>query len=134
MACGSQSAVKSIMFTGNVTNDFGTNAGVYSTDDGPVDVGMPPAFAAGSVSGWDVKVREPRLFVDGVLNFVRAQSVRFSYDYEDDVLHVGIECWTICTDADGDGVANRTGSVLTGLNGKDAVRAHRDLLCLTNLS
>ena len=51
-------------------------------DDG-VDVGMPPGFA--SQSGWDIK------------------DMIFHHDGANDVLYIGINCFGICGDADGDG-------------------------------
>ena len=48
-----------------------------------LDVGMPPSF--GAVSGWDIK------------------DVRFHHDGASDRLYVGINCFGICGDADGNG-------------------------------
>lgn len=58
--------------------------------------------AAGlTVSGWDMK------------------DVRFQHNPTTDELHIGINCFGICGDADGDGDSGRTSSVLAGLGGSD---------------
>jgi hypothetical protein len=64
------------------------------------DVGVPPAWPY-ETSGWDMK------------------DVRLAYDYELDQLHIGINCWSVCGDADGDGDAGRTSTILEQRGGLD---------------
>jgi hypothetical protein len=101
-------------FTGNVEVDFpvtqdknGKNFAtrkyeIQTITDG-LDVGVPPAFSAMnmSVSGWDIK------------------DMRFQYDYANDALHIGINCFGVCGDADGDGDAGRSSAILLSSGGTD---------------
>ncbi len=66
------------------------------------DVGMPkPPFLAADISGWDM------------------QGVYLQYDILTDTMYVGIDCFTICGDADNDGFPGVTGPELTSLLGND---------------
>jgi len=65
------------------------------------DVGVPTLFPAGTISGWDMR------------------SIYFQYDDIKDVLLIGIDCFGICGDADGDGDAGRTSATLQMIGGLD---------------
>jgi hypothetical protein len=67
------------------------------------DVGVPPAWPY-ATSGWDMK------------------DVRLAYDYELDQLHIGVNCWSVCGDADGDGDAGRTSAILEQRGGSTCPR------------
>ena len=71
----------------------------------PIDVGVPGLLDCGGgpcVSGWDIR----RVF--------------FAYDPGADQLHVGIDCFETCGDADGDGDPSGNVPELTLLGGVDA--------------
>ncbi|MEM7129009.1 MAG: sortase [Chloroflexota bacterium] len=93
------------IFTGDVPADFiGPN--VIRVDDpssgvGIPDVGLPNAFPEGHISGWEMN------------------AAYFEYDFASDILYVGIDCFEICGDADGDGNPGTTGEILDGLRGTD---------------
>jgi len=79
---------------------------VVTTFDGVVingtvgqDVGVPASIRR--TSGWDIK------------------SVDTLYDYQNNALHIGINCFGVCGDADGDGDAGVTSPELDALGGKD---------------
>merc|ERR1711981_350181 len=96
-----ESQVATLTMTGNVEADFGTRPGVIVVaDPGEIDVGMPPGFAALGleISGWDIK------------------DIRFSYNYRTDVLFIGVNCYGVCGDADGDGNPNSSAMALTALD------------------
>jgi hypothetical protein len=77
------------------------DGGAYGDSDVLPDVGMPPEFARGTVSGWDVR------------------SLYFQYDDLSDTLLIGLDCFGICGDADGDGDAGRTSAILASIGGVD---------------
>jgi len=113
------------LFTGNAVHDFSDtsydavskrphNFGVIRVLDTPydasglpvlpvqIDVGIPPSiYPATTISGWDLR------------------SIYFQYDDFKDILLIGIDCFGICGDADGDGDAGPTGSVLQSIGGLD---------------
>jgi hypothetical protein len=70
---------------------------------GDKDVGLPAAATAAgfAASGWDIEF------------------ISFLYSLEADAFHMGIKCWGICGDADGDGDGGRTSPALNGLGGVD---------------
>ena len=51
--------------------------------------GLPPAWPY-SFSGWDI------------------QNIALQYDAVNDALHIGIDCYAVCGDADGDGDPDRS--------------------------
>jgi hypothetical protein len=99
-------------FTGNVETDFpitqdknGKNFAqrkyeIQTISDG-LDVGLPPGFNFTMASGWDIK------------------DMRFQYDYANDALHVGINCFGICGDADGNNDPSAASVQLTNAGGSD---------------
>lgn len=89
------------VFTGNASSDFSGPGSFRFDDPGGRDVGMPPAFPEGSVSGWDVK------------------SLYFYYNRTADVMQVGIDFYGIAGDADSDGDPGHTGPILEGQGGVD---------------
>jgi hypothetical protein len=95
-----------LTFTGNVEDDFWGKRGVVTTFDGIVDngtvgrdVGVPTVIPR--TSGWDIK------------------TIDMLYDFRNNALHIGINCFGVCGDADGDGNASFTSPELDGLGGKD---------------
>jgi len=113
-----------VQFTGNAVTDFSDtsfdsssgrthNFGVlrvldtqYDSNGLPIlplvpDVGVPDEFAHGTVSGWDMR------------------SIYFQYDDLKDTLMIGIDCFGICGDADGDGDAGHTSATLDNIGGLD---------------
>jgi len=90
----------SLNLTGNVAQDFGAVRSIRRDDPKDVPLG-PGAWPSGAVSGWDI------------------QSFWAFYDVVQDNLFLGIDCYGICGDADGDGDAGRTSAVLAGNNGVD---------------
>lgn len=83
------SSVAQITFTGNAAVDFNPNvlsADVLKTF---VQVNNTASLVVGDYpgrkSGFDIA------------------ALYFQYDYKTDTLHVGIDCWGVCGDADGDG-------------------------------
>eukprot|EP01108_Squamamoeba_japonica_P008365 TRINITY_DN741_c0_g2_i2.p1 TRINITY_DN741_c0_g2~~TRINITY_DN741_c0_g2_i2.p1 ORF type:complete len:570 (+),score=393.14 TRINITY_DN741_c0_g2_i2:56-1765(+) len=110
--------VDAISFTGNVERDFDpskqetliaraitNDANFGPNGEASPDVGVPPAWPYPSrenpLSGWDIK------------------DVRLAYNYQTDELHVGINCFEICGDADADGDANRASVELASRGGND---------------
>jgi hypothetical protein len=88
--------------TGNATQDFGAVRGRRVDDMAPKDVALGPgAWPSGAVSGWDI------------------QTFWVFYDAVQDNMFLGIDCYGICGDADGDGDPSRTSSVLAGNHGID---------------
>jgi len=88
-------------FTGDAAADFtGPNA-IKINDRADPDVGMPQAFTDTVISGFDM------------------QAFYLEYDAESDTMYVGIDCFTICGDSDGDGDPGGTSSTLAGLGGED---------------
>ncbi|MEZ4622297.1 MAG: hypothetical protein R2867_43255, partial [Caldilineaceae bacterium] len=96
-------------FTGDAAADFtGPNVIVLNDRDTP-DIGMPrPPYTDTDTSGFDIRT----LYLD--------------YDPATDVMYVGIDCFVICGDADGDGNPDAPGPILGepvangGLGGEDA--------------
>lgn len=88
-------------FTGNAAADFTSLAAIKINDRSTPDVGLPGAFPQGTISGFDM------------------QALYLEYDAATDTMYVGIDCFTICGDADGDGDPSGTSAILTGLGGKD---------------
>ena len=92
---------ETLTFTGNVESDFLTPGGElrrgvvllpdanFGPQDIPIDspdVGLPPGPQwAGRLSGWDI------------------QNILFQLDFNTGALHIGINCFGVCGDADGDG-------------------------------
>jgi len=70
---------------------------------GEIDVGLPPGFSAVGleISGWDIK------------------DIRFSYNYRTDELLIGVNCYGVCGDADGDGNPNSSSGALNSRGGVD---------------
>jgi hypothetical protein len=52
-------------------------------------------------SGWDIK------------------DIRIQFDYKRNALHIGINCFGVCGDADGDGDEGSTSMMLNGNGGVD---------------
>lgn len=88
-------------FTGNAAADFTSPAAIKINDRSTPDVGLPGAFPQGTISGFDM------------------QALYLEYDAATDTMYVGIDCFTICGDADGDGDPGGTSATLAGLGGKD---------------
>ncbi len=102
------------IFTGDAAADF-TGPNVIVLNDRQLDgvnapdVGMPrPAYTDTAISGFDV------------------QAIYLEYDPATDIMYVGIDCFVICGDADGDGDPDTAGDILGqpvadgGLGGEDA--------------
>lgn len=89
-------------FTGDAAADF-TGPNVIRIDDRSTpDVGLPrPAFPTTTISGFDIRA----LYLD--------------YDTAADIMYVGIDCFGICGDTDGDGDPGGTSTTLAGLGGED---------------
>lgn len=100
------------IFTGNVPLDFTAADVAIFPDVGYHDVGLPELYPPGTISGWDVR------------------DIYFDYDVATDILYVGIDCYGICGDADGDGDPGHTGPILAGFGGVD----HPDLAETESLS
>jgi hypothetical protein len=82
------------------------NFGVVRVPDGiggasNPDVGVPGQFPQGTISGWDVR------------------AIFFQYDDIRDELLIGIDCFGVCGDADGDGDAGVASATLRSLGGQD---------------
>lgn len=88
-------------FTGNAEADFTGATVIKINDRATPDVGLPRAFPAGTISGFDMRA----LYLD--------------YDAATDTMYVGIDCFTICGDTDGDGDPGGTSDILAGLGGED---------------
>jgi len=93
-----------VSFTGNVELDWpavGPRTKIATDGDTP-DVGVPPgAQWSGMQSGWDVK------------------DLRFHHDPLNDKLYIGINCFGICSDADGNGDPSTSSAALTHAGGVD---------------
>lgn len=88
-------------FTGDAAADFTGATAIKINDRSTPDVGLPRAFPAGTISGFDMRA----LYLD--------------YDAATDTMYVGIDCFTICGDTDGDGDPGGTSDILARLGGKD---------------
>ncbi len=102
LAAGGATAAPPV-FTGDATADFVAPSAVFFPDiPGFPDVGMPkPPFALSAISGWDMA------------------GVYLQYDKGTDTMYVGVDCFTICGDADDDGFPGGTGVELASLFGTD---------------
>lgn len=89
-----------VVFTGDVAADFPPTA-AFIADPGGQDVGIPLAFPAGTISGWDMS------------------QCALYYDAGTDTLFVGFDTYGIGGDADGDGNPGGTSAILAGLGGTD---------------
>jgi len=114
----SASSEELVTFTGNVYADFDGKPGtIYFDDPGnfivnhsnsncftyqsePTDVYLP-AYISAPRSGWDVR------------------TVYFRYNTTLDILQVGIRCYGVCGDADGDGNSSFTTANLALAGGQD---------------
>ncbi len=101
-------SARAIEFTGDVTVDFPAEA--CFTDPNDVSVGVPVAFPAGTISGFDV------------------EQICLIYDATTDTVDVGIKTYEQSNaggfqipfgDADGDGDPGGTSAILAGLAGSD---------------
>jgi LPXTG-site transpeptidase (sortase) family protein len=88
-------------FTGDAAADFTGPSVVKINDRSTPDVGLPSAFPAGTISGFDM------------------QALYLEYDAATDTMYVGIDCFTICGDTDGDGDPGGTSDILAGFGGED---------------
>lgn len=102
-------------FTGDAAADFTGPNVIVLTDraiDGinTPDVGLPRPYTDTDVSGFDI------------------QALYMEYDPATDIMYVGIDCFVICGDADGDGDPDAPGDILGrpvadgGLGGEDVAR------------
>ncbi|HRW10238.1 MAG TPA: sortase [Caldilineaceae bacterium] len=96
-------------FTGDAAADFTGPDVIVLNDRATPDVGLPrPPFTDTDVSGFDIR------------------ALYMEYDPATDVMYVGIDCFVICGDADGDGNPDAAGALLGGavadggLGGDDA--------------
>lgn len=89
-------------FTGDAAADF-TGPNVIRIDDrNTPDVGLPrPAFPTTTISGFDIR------------------ALYLEYDATSDIMYVGIDCFGICGDTDGDGDPSGTSATLASLGGED---------------
>lgn len=89
-------------FTGDAAADFGDASAIVFEDRAePGDVALPGQFPTGTISGFDIR------------------ALYMSYDGDTDTMYVGIDCFVICGDADGDGDPGGTSETLAGLGGLD---------------
>jgi len=100
------------IFTGDVPADFAESDAIIiidnSTEDAEPDVDIPsPPYAVDAVSGWDVN------------------AIYMEYEPALDMMFVGIDCFTICGDADDDGNPNRSGSAMRSASGTDVANLGR---------
>lgn len=89
------------IFTGDARADFTGPNVVRIADPSGQDVGLPLQFPPERISGWDMNA----LFME--------------YDYDNDVLYVGVDCIEICGDADSDGNPGTSGPILEEVIGID---------------
>ncbi len=102
-------SIAATTFTGDAAADFtGPNVIVLNDRDTP-DIGMPrPPYTDTDTSGFDLR------------------ALYMEYDPATDIMYVGIDCFVICGDADGDGNPDAAGDILGksvtdgGLGGVDA--------------
>ncbi len=106
----SRTTIAAPAFTGIAAKDF-TGPGVITINDRAApDVGLPHpnpptttvGFSTTAISGFDMR------------------AVYLNYDKTSDTMYVGVDCFVICGDADGDGDPNKTGPILKALSGTDA--------------
>lgn len=97
-----RATAQGVPYTGNAIADFTSVFGaVRVVDPGGLDVGLPAAAPPGTISGWDMR------------------AIYFYYDLQSDSLSIGIDCYGICGDADGDGNPNVTSNWLRNSGGRD---------------
>ncbi|MFN8492892.1 MAG: sortase [Caldilineaceae bacterium] len=111
VALPTRSTAAAPKFTGDATVDFTGPDVIKLNDRSTPDVGMPwldpPTVTVGypisAVSGFDMR------------------AVYLQYDKATDKMYVGIDCFVICGDADGDGNPGQAGTILANpnLGGKD---------------
>ncbi len=95
------SSLAAPIFTGDAAADF-VGPNVIKIDDRSTpDVGLPQAFPTTTISGWDM------------------QAFYLEYDEATDTMYVGVDCFGICGDADGDGDPGGTSTTLADLGGED---------------
>lgn len=89
-------------FTGSAPDDF-IAADVWQINDNSdsPDVGLPDNAPDGAISGWDMA------------------AVYFDYESSTDVMYIGIDCYGVCGDADGDGDPAATAPWLSANGGVD---------------
>ena len=98
------SAAAAPVFTGDASFDFVGPGAIEVRDGLAEDVGLPvPPFASTSVSGYDIR------------------SLHLWWDEVTDELHVGIESFGVCLDADGDGDPDATSLELSAMLGVDEI-------------
>jgi hypothetical protein len=90
-----------IIFTGDVEADFTNGLTITTVDPHGADVGMPPVYPVGTISGNDIK------------------DVRLLYDSIADILYVGINTYTIAGDVDDNGDPANSGAILIASGGVD---------------
>lgn len=109
------------IFTGNVPSDFADSDAIIivdnpteadteadTTDAADPDVVMPsPPYAEDDISGWDVN------------------AIYMNYDAALDMMFVGIDCFTICGDADNNGNPNTAGRAMRNSTGTDVANFGR---------
>jgi len=96
-------------FTGDAAADFTGQDVIKLNDRSTPDVGLPRldpptvtvGFPISTVSGFDMR------------------AIYLQYDKATDKMYVGIDCFDICGDADGDGNPGQPSSILNDLGGKD---------------
>lgn len=96
-----------VSFTGNAVLDFGMNS-TQVLDDGNTLIGSGPNRTTDVYSplpqrsGFDIR------------------AVYWTYDIASDVMYIGIDCFGVCGDADGDGQPDATSPALAVMAGLDA--------------
>jgi len=111
ISTNSGESIAATIFTGDAAADFtGPNVIVLNDREIP-DIGLPrPPFTDTDISGFDIR------------------ALYMEYDEATDIMYVGIDCFVICGDADGDGDPDATGDLLGksigegGLGGTDSPR------------
>ena len=104
-----QVAAPGISFTGNARNDF-MNTSLAIQDDG----NRPSAISLGGFFE-DTDVRNVMPTRSGF----DIRTIYFEYDLSSDVLSVGVDCYGVCGDADGDGFADSASTTFAALGGVD---------------
>lgn len=95
-------AVQPPVFTGDAAADFTDPSTIVFEDRAePGDVDLPDQFPTSTISGFDIR------------------ALYMLYDDATDVMYVGIDCFVICGDTDGDGDPSGTGEALAGAGGTD---------------
>jgi hypothetical protein len=114
-------AATALQFTGNVEKDFVGPAVIVVSDGPSPDVGTPPGWPyptpSNPTSGWDMK------------------DLRFFYNAAADEMNIGVNCFGICGDADGNGdpsvsspeLLQRGGTDLANLGQSESIAIALDL-------